>query len=486
MSNPYLHYDVNNIIDAFCGKHGLHEETTKDANGNQTTKQVPYTYDEAHPVESMINNIAQLTNYSNVDDKLHLAIASEWLQKNKDEARAAIESLYSYGTSASSKRGSIDTKYLTGIEFKNTFTTIASAKGFGSIAKTLFADCVPCEERILDLLSLNPIKDVWDLIDGMYDQQVSFLLNLFDLLLGDKSVEALGDFCSLFNFLNFMCLPDFARMIIVLSSLITKYTFKLKNIRITLANIISQMFGFALTPLIALIDRYMQLILAPIECVITAMNAELRKMDVVAQWQTATKSKEKRKEIPKINEKDFSKALRTPVERLKKKLEAGEAEVQETLDKLKKSIIEALGLEDVSGKNLIDISAAIAETSRFIGLIQAIILTIQKGQLDCGQGNVVEKEQLTALLDTHKKMDTDLDIREKDGVITIAPKTPDDIATLLDVLGTIKGKQRKDKDDQSQKSRAITVAKVSVPVNNCLRSSPDATLVDARAFVDAL
>lgn len=265
-SNPYLFADVNLLISEFT---------------------------RAIPAQTEFSGIENLPPWlKGLGGDFSYAAFADGLQIVLDEAKSNIETLYSYGTAERGVTGTLHPSLgIEGIEFQNTAMTVAAADNAGEAIATIVADCVPCKDRVLALLSLNPLEELWAIFDKQYQASMDFILGLYDLLVGDHSVEVFADFCGLFRFLNFMCLPDLYGMILVLSQLLHKYYMKWKDLKLTLADILGAMFGPSLSPLLGLLDRYIQLIIAPVECVIDSINAELQKIDVAEAWQIATTGK---------------------------------------------------------------------------------------------------------------------------------------------------------------------------------------------------
>ena len=268
-----------------------------------------------------------------------------------DDAQAAINTLYSYGTAESGKGTTVNLKVggigVQGIDIQNTLYTVGTSGSFGNALQAIVADCIPCKERILSLLSINPIEDLWNYIDEMYQQSVAFILDLHDLLLGDKSIGVFADFCSLFKFLSFMCVPDLYSMILVLSKLMTKYAITMAQSKTSFMAMIGRISGPALTPLAGIMDKYLQLIIAPMECVVAVLDTQLQKIDVnqgIAQGMSG-----------KAQGRSFSlDSVKGPLLGLKQYLQDGIDEVRFEFQKLDDSMKDLLGIKKLMDKQMFD------------------------------------------------------------------------------------------------------------------------------------
>jgi hypothetical protein len=414
------------------------------------------------------------------------AIYADRLQKKIDQAQSVVEALYSYGTVTSGTGTQIDIPLgattVQGVEMRNTWYTISNADNVGNAIKALVADCIPCKDRVLALLSLNPMEELWNTIDSMYEYSVSFILDLYDLLLGDKSVEIFADLCRLLRFLNFMCVPDLYSMIIIMSKLVQKYTVKLKDLTTTFSSILGRIAAPAFTPLLAVIDKYIQLIVAPIECVVSSIDAEMQKLDVQQAWNKGF--------LGKNVERSFDlQEVAGSLQALKKYLQDAVNEANMEFEKLRKSVNDFLKLESETDKQLFNLTYHIEMATRLIGLIQAMILAVSQGAVVCGPESAGE-EELKNFLDSYVNPNFDVDITFQDGAANISPSVPSEVKDLLNTLGTYK-KEISNKNmpataeskASNGKSSQLTVAQAVVPLSNCLYTMTDGELDKVKQFL---
>jgi hypothetical protein len=426
-SNPYLFGDINLLIAEFT---------------------------KAIPAQTEFSGIENLPPWlKGLGDNFSYAAFADRLQTVLDEAKGGIETLYSYGTAASGPTGEL--AGIEGVEFQNTVLTVAAADNAGEAIAAIVADCVPCKDRILDLLSLNPLEELWDIFDAQYQSSIDFILDLYNLLVGDHSVEVFADFCSLFRVLNFQCLPDLYGMIMMLSSLIRKYSMTWKDLKLTLSDILGAMFGPTLSPLLGLMDKYIQLIVAPVECVIDSINAELQKIDVAEAWQLATTGKSDGGTFGAIDTDKVTETVSGPLLTLRKYLKDANEEVEATYAKLRRDIREALGLQNEMDRQMFDLAYHIEMCTRLIGLIQALILAIQQGVIVCGSE---ETEDFENFMNNYVSTQFDLDIVFEGGKMKTKPKVPEGVEDLVNIIGKLK------KTDN-------VIAERIVSVDNCLYRS---------------
>jgi len=467
--NPYLLHDVNIIVSAYIDP--LAEEE------NVGGKKV---YDQA-----LVDNISFATGGGRIMHWITggLANAAAGLQEQLDEAKATVDALYSYGT-RSQPDANVDIDLglttLQGVNISNTLYTMIQADNIGDAMKTLVADCVPCQDRILTLLSVNPVSDVLSIVNRSYQRMMNFLVQLFDLVLGDHSVEIFADVCSLLKFLHFMCLPDLFRLIIVLSRLISKYSMKLKEIQLTFSAILGRIAGPALTPLATLMDKYIQLIMAPVECMVDSIDAQLQSIDVVQAWKRGFGGNQKA-------ERTFTmKEVAGPLRALKKYLQDSVDEIHEEFAKLQKNIDDWLQVMDEKDKQMFDVSQHIANVARLIGLVQAVIYAIQQGVVICGPSEGASEEALEGFLKDYIGPQFDLSITTDNGIAKIRPRVPEGLNKIFNVVGTYKKTlEKQDLPTTAEQKAPSTIGQVVVPLKNCLYTTTDAELEQVKDFLGA-
>ena len=428
--------------------------------------------------EQIPNAITGVPNtVKNIGGSASIASLSEGLTTKMDDAQAAINTLYSYGTAESGKGTTVNLKVggigVQGIDIQNTLYTVGTSGSFGNALQAIVADCIPCKERILSLLSINPIEDLWNYIDEMYQQSVAFILDLHDLLLGDKSIGVFADFCSLFKFLSFMCVPDLYSMILVLSKLMTKYAITMAQSKTSFMAMIGRISGPALTPLAGIMDKYLQLIIAPMECVVAVLDTQLQKIDVnqgIAQGMSG-----------KAQGRSFSlDSVKGPLLGLKQYLQDGIDEVRFEFQKLDDSMKDLLGIKKLMDKQMFDITYNIQQLKNFIGLIQAIILAINEGSIICNANQ--EEEGLQNFINNYIGPNNNVSVTVNDHGATIKPNLPANVQKLTNTIAQLSPAS------QNSVSTPVTpkIAQIIIPFKNCLYTVTDKELDQVKALLGTL
>jgi len=435
-----------------------------------------------------------------------LASYYENYDRKTGEARKWLDNLYNYGSTSHPETTNIDLGLggkegtLRGVSIQNTVNTVYDSKNVGDAAKAILADCIPCKDRVMALLALNPLEDLMGILDIWYQGAIKGLIQGFDLVFGDKSNEVFADICELLKFLNFMCLPDLFGLVFLIQSLIQEYTWEWKDIKITFMSLLGKMMTPALTPLIGLIDRYVQLLMAPIECVFDALDAQIQKLDLVQLVDVVKDGKTKRQPTP-----NFAKDTKHSLVMFRDVVSKALAKADEKTKFLHKSLIEILGLEDEMNEHLFDLSVHIQRATKFIMLLQAIIRFLQRGFIVCGPN--ATSEDTTAFLNTLSQGlgegfgDKDIVVENTGGltnpsglatdsqpssnpVVKVSNKIPPELASaytsLTNYLQTTVPKETDmPKEVVDQKLQGTLV----VPIRNCLYTVRDKELENVKDFL---
>lgn len=156
--------------------------------------------------------------------------------------------------------------------------------------KYILEECIPCADRILalgDLLAFP--SDFLDLLEQDVFQKLQDLKRIFDLLL--KPPLGYYDLCELLRFLSFQCVPDLAAMALFLVDFLKEYLV-LKGLTNNFGLAVNELLSAIMSPFLmglnSMLDSYIDLIFAPIDCILDALTNQLRKLDVVGAAGTAT------------------------------------------------------------------------------------------------------------------------------------------------------------------------------------------------------
>lgn len=201
------------------------------------------------------------------------------------------------GSTGSDKSGDDDSVTIFGREVTNTFTKLANSD---NPAKTILDDCIPCLDRALDMDLMAPLDDLLFDLESEFDLKLDELKNMWAILNSDDFYQ---DLCHLLDFFSFMCIPD---LVAILSLLIWYYQSLITSFQIDISgslwSLIGMMIGPMITSLESLIDQYIQMIMAPIDCIITMLLFQMSKipqLSVDAEW-----LQERARERDKLREQD--------------------------------------------------------------------------------------------------------------------------------------------------------------------------------------
>lgn len=177
------------------------------------------------------------------------------------------------GASSNGGSGDDDSVTIFGQEVTNTFTRLANSD---DPAKTILDDCIPCLDRALDMDLMAPLDDLLDGLEAEFDLKLDQLRDMWAILNSD---DFYADLCSLLDFFSFMCVPD---LVAILSMLIWYYQSLITSFQIdingSLWSLIGMMIGPMMTSLEGIIDQYVQMIMAPIDCIITMLLFQMSKI----------------------------------------------------------------------------------------------------------------------------------------------------------------------------------------------------------------
>lgn len=140
----------------------------------------------------------------------------------------------------------------------------------------VWADCIPCLDRVrsasdIDFDDMKKLLQLdWEARMAWFDQFEAFM----------DQVDAYTDMCNLLDFLNFMCIPDLVMMLAVLKALLENEVNNLKNL--SLEGMLKSLVSAILRPYIMglrnLLEQWMQMIVAPLDCIIGALVTQMEKI----------------------------------------------------------------------------------------------------------------------------------------------------------------------------------------------------------------
>jgi len=281
-----------------------------------------------------------------------------------------------------------DANSQTGIKIQNQYVTIPDSKQTGTLSKIL-KECIPCEFRAISTLDVNIKSDLLDMLKADYKTRLDILDKIGDLF---SNVDVYGDFCEMASFLNFMCIPDLQRILSTLSALLGEVSINLTSLNGLLQQLIQPFFTPILFSMQVLLDKYTQLVLGPLECIMVAIQEQVRKVNIPALMSDT----EARKVIQEVNVageksaleiKAFQGQIRSGLVELYNKLNFGNTIVRKKLyfytTQIEK-LLHTWGIKD--GQYMNQANQKII-TLRLIGLVKAMIEFRSKGMKLCEVGN---------------------------------------------------------------------------------------------------
>lgn len=157
------------------------------------------------------------------------------------------------------------------------------AQPAGVLGNAFNSECIPCGSRLnmLQELKLGRFLDVGVQILEYYlawlKEQLRQLQQIIQML---DNPSRFVDLCALLKFLTeFVCIPDLQRIISVLMALLSRVSF---DISLSF-DLIMSLVGLLVTPMLTaftnMLQSYILLAVAPIDCIIDALQANLSKLD---------------------------------------------------------------------------------------------------------------------------------------------------------------------------------------------------------------
>lgn len=153
-------------------------------------------------------------------------------------------------------------------DYTTIFGTDADAKTRAENIGKMITQCIPCFDRKLDLGSLLPDGNLLE-IHALNIQMRTDLLDLLKDLLGPGMYI---DICELLNLLSKMCPKDLLAMLILLGQYLAKLNLDISFNIDFIINLIGPILSPFLNALSAWLDKWVQMILGPILCVIDHIN----------------------------------------------------------------------------------------------------------------------------------------------------------------------------------------------------------------------
>lgn len=206
-------------------------------------------------------------------EEIALAFLTRSLILAKSTAEAQRDSLQSY-TAPSTPIG--DDADELAQEMSSALIQKKGRDSGGDSRQSILDECIPCLDRTTDALNLSPIDDLLSEFELDLENRWNTLQNIWDLLDSDDIID---DFCQLSDFFSFQCLPDLVAILSLLfwlwKSMLTSFQIDING---ALWSLIGLMFGPMLAGLEAIIQQYIDMIMAPIDCIISSLLFQMSKI----------------------------------------------------------------------------------------------------------------------------------------------------------------------------------------------------------------
>ena len=216
---------------------------------------------------------AKLLADNDPKDSVGPALLARPLIVARTTAETQSSGLESYNTSDTSGDENDEGVRIFGKEVVNTFTKIAAGD---DPVQTILDDCIPCLERSLDMDLMAPLEDLLDDLEADLDTRWSTLQNIADLLDSDDIYD---DICDLLDFFSFQCIPDLVAILSLLlwlyKSLISSFSL---DINASLWTLLGMIMGPFFSTLESVIDQYIQMLMAPVDCIIDSLLYQMSKI----------------------------------------------------------------------------------------------------------------------------------------------------------------------------------------------------------------
>ena len=282
--------------------------------------------------------------------------------------------------------------------------TILRAMNSNDPLSTILQDCIPCLGRILNIGDMNLMDDFLNLLEDEISKRWAYINSLW------SSLGTPFNICDLLNYFNSLCIPDLFALLAALSyywiQLMSITKFSIWNI---LWSLVAPLLQSILAGLDALLQKFITLIMAPLDCIINSINHEYAKIYNLTHMSV---SKEKGFSLNNPYDNSFSKwandNIKNPVLngssvtygygllQLKDTAIGARNFVNAQLQRLRNSIKESLGVGSSSLNDAQGLFTILRWLSLVIGLVRAIIKFKQDG-FSCNPDGFSEPQYTTII-----------------------------------------------------------------------------------------
>lgn len=323
-----------------------------------------------------------------------------------------------------------------GIKLENQFIPIPGASA-GTILSRAIKNCIPCKFRLLSAIDLNIGNNLLESLKADVKRRLGILNKISDLF---SNVDIYGDYCNMISFLNFMCVPDLQRMIAILASLLTDFARSLIQLNGLLQALITPFFTPVLLSMQVLMNQFVQLVLSPINCIMTSIQENIRKINIGAGDNTLTgvsRNIEVAKQKSRLEANKIQGHVRSGLVELGNMLEQGNNLIRSKLDFYFKQLDKLLSSTGINHLNSVGVANNKLVVVRLIALIKAIIKVNNQGTKLCQEGQKPGPTELDNFFNTFIGPQSPFDISvDPDGNLRIEEKPKDKVnPTTIEVSG---------------------------------------------------
>jgi hypothetical protein len=215
----------------------------------------------------------KMLNDPNPKEEIALAMLTRSLVVAKTTAESQRDALKSYTedniVTASEDTSVIDKEITSALSRKK-------SKNDGDGKQSIIDECIPCLDRTLDVDLLAPLEDLLDDFENDLLDRWNTLRSIWELLNSD---DFYADICDLMDFFSFQCLPD---LVAILSMLLWLWKSLLESFSIDINGSLWSLIGMLIGPFLAglesVIQQYIDMIMAPIDCIISSLLFQMSKI----------------------------------------------------------------------------------------------------------------------------------------------------------------------------------------------------------------
>ena len=205
--------------------------------------------------------------------EIALAMLTRSLVLAKSTAEAQRDGLIAY-TEEGSPVESDDTSPIDK-EIKSALVSKKS-KSDDDSRQSILDECIPCLDRTLDIDLMAPLEDLLDDFENDLLDRWNTLENIWNML---NSTDVYEDLCDLLDFFSFQCVPD---LVAILSLLLWLWKSLLESFQIDINGSLWALIGLMLGPMLSglesVIQQYIDMLMAPIDCIISSLLFQMSKI----------------------------------------------------------------------------------------------------------------------------------------------------------------------------------------------------------------